>query len=195
MKIPKASLILLSVILADCSRTEVYVPKPHAYPRIQLPEIGYRPFDSAGIPYAFEIPMYAAMQKDTPNVYTRQPYWFNLNFMPFDATLHLTYYRFNDRIQFDSLIEDSRKLVNKHIQRAEDIIEEPIYNAGNVKGMLFEIEGNTATNLNFYLTDSSRNFIRGALYFNSKAASDSTAPVFERMKTDVSHLIKTFRWK
>ncbi|MFN5217247.1 MAG: hypothetical protein ACK5CL_00635 [Sphingomonadales bacterium] len=160
-----------------------------------MPEISYKSFDSSGIPYSFEIPVYAAMEKDTLNVYTRQPNWFNLNFKPFNATLHLTYYRFQGWNEFDSLIDDTRKLVNKHIQRAEDIIEEPFTSSGNVKGMLFDIEGNTATNLNFYVTDSAKHFLRGALYFNSQAAADSTAPVFERMRKDVGHLIKTFRWK
>jgi gliding motility-associated lipoprotein GldD len=195
MTIPKASLILLVVIFAACGGNEAYVPKPRAYPRVQLPETGYKNFDSSGIPYAFEIPVYSAMEKDTLNIYTRQPNWFNLNFKPFNATLHLTYYKFGNQTQFDSLVDDTRKLVNKHIQRAEDIIEEPLRMSENVKGMMFEIEGNTATNLNFYLTDSIRHFMRGALYFNAQANADSTAPVFERMKQDIGHLIKTFRWK
>jgi gliding motility-associated lipoprotein GldD len=195
MKLLKVSLFLTALIIAACSGTDSYVPKPRAYPRINLPETGYRVFDSAGIPYQFEIPLYAAMEKDTLNIYTRQPYWYNLNFKPFNATLHLTYYRFSNRIQFDSLVDDSRKLVNKHIQRAEDIIEEPLRPSEKVKGIMFEIEGNTATNLNFYLTDSMRHFLRGALYFNNQAASDSTAPVFERMKLDIHHLIRTLRWK
>lgn len=195
MNILKTSFILFSVILAACGGSEAYVPKPRAFPRLDLPEIGYKNFDSSGIPYAFEIPVYSAMEKDTLNVYTRQPNWFNLNFKPFNATLHITYYRFQNWHEFDSLIEDTRKLVNKHIQRAEDIIEEPFSSSKNVKGMLFDIEGNTATNLNFYVTDSAKHFLRGALYFNRQAAADSTAPVFERMRMDVGHLIKTFRWK
>ncbi|MFN4913993.1 MAG: hypothetical protein ACK5FT_01620 [Sphingomonadales bacterium] len=195
MNILKVSLILAGISLSACGGPDEYVPKPRAFPRMTLPVQGFKKFDSAGIPYAFEIPVYSAMEKDTLNVYTRQPFWFNLNFKPFNATLHLTYYRFGNRIQFDSLIDDTRKLVNKHIQRAEDIVEQPLATAKDVKGMMFEIEGNTATNINFYLTDSARHFMRGALYFNNQVASDSTAPVLERMKTDIGHLIKTFRWK
>jgi gliding motility-associated lipoprotein GldD len=195
MKIINASVALLIALLTACGGSDSYVPKPRAFPKLSLPEISYRKFDSTGIPYAFEIPTYSAMEKDTLNVYTRQPNWFNLNFKPFNATLHITYYQFQNRREFDSLIDDTRKLVNKHIQRAEDIIEEPFVYSPSVKGMVFDIEGNTATNLNFYITDSLRHFLRGALYFNSQAAADSTAPVFERMKMDVGHLLKTFRWK
>ena len=183
------------VVCAACTGSDAYVPKPRAYPRLQLPTAKYKFFDSAGVPYAFEMPVYAAMEKDTLNIYTKQPYWFNLNFKPFNATLHLTYYRFQNWVQFDSLIDDTRKLVNKHIQRAEDIVEQPLAPNKGVRGMMFEIEGNTATNLNFYLTDSIKHFIRGALYFNTQAAADSTAPVFEHMRKDVGQLIRTFRWK
>ena len=195
MKILTASALVLSLTLAACGGSDAYVPKPRAFPKMLLPEVSYRKFDSAGIPYAFEMPAYSAMEKDTLNVYTRQPNWFNLNFKPFNATLHITYYRFQSPREFDSLVDDTRKLVNKHIQRAEDIIEEPFISSPTVKGIMFDIEGNTATNLNFYITDSMQHFLRGALYFNSQASADSTAPVFERMRKDVGHLIQTFRWK
>jgi len=195
MKLLKISLLLSALYLAACGDSNSYVPKQRAYPRLDLPAEAFKKFDSAGIPYAFEIPVYTYMEKDSLNVYTRQPYWFNLNFKPFNATLHITYYRFNSQDQYDSMVNDSRKMVNKHIQRAEDIIEEPIWISERVKGMMFEIEGNTATNINFFLTDSIQHFMRGALYFNNHASSDSTAPVFDRMKTDIRHLIKSFRWK
>lgn len=185
----------IPLLLAACGGSESYVPKPRAYPRLNLPENAYRPWDSAGVPYKFEIPVYTAMEKDTTGVYTSQPYWFNLNFKPFNATLHITYYRFSGWDQFDSLVDDTRRLVNKHIQRAEEIEEIPLSPSPGVSGLMFDIRGNTATNLNFYLTDSSRNFFRGALYFNRQAASDSIAPVFDYMKKDVNNLIRTFRWK
>lgn len=124
MKILTASVLVLIATLSACGGSDTYVPKPRAFPKLLLPEMSYRKFDSAGIPYAFEIPAYSAMEKDTLNVYTRQPNWFNLNFKPFNATLHITYYRFESPREFDSLVDDTRKLVNKHIQRAEDIIEE-----------------------------------------------------------------------
>lgn len=186
---------MIPLLLAACGSSESYVPKPRAYPRLDLPAKSYRMWDSAGIPYKFEIPAYAAMGKDTTGVYTLQPYWFNLNFRPFNATLHITYYRFSGWNQFDSLVDDTRRLVNKHIQRAEEIEEIPLSPSKDVSGLMFNISGNTATNLNFYLTDSSRNFFRGALYFNRQAATDSVAPVFDYMKKDVEHLIRTFRWK
>jgi gliding motility-associated lipoprotein GldD len=135
------------------------------------------------------------MEKDTTGVYTQQPFWFNLNFKPFNATLHLTYYNFKDWQQFDSLVSDTRKLAFKHLQRADDIPEIPVFREDGLRGLIFDIKGNTATHMNFYLTDSSRHFFRGALYFNKQTNPDSIAPVIEFVKQDVNHLISTFNWK
>lgn len=188
--------LLLVVAVYACGQSETYVPKKHGFPRMVLPAKTYRPFDSAGLPYRFEMPVYCKMEKDTNSNLTAQSTWYNLNFKPFNATLHITYYQFGNWNFYDSLVFDTRKLVNKHIQRADDILEEPIAaDDANVKGLMFRIEGNTATNLNFYLTDSSRNFFRGALYFNQHTSQDSIAPVYDYIREDVVHLIKTFHWK
>jgi gliding motility-associated lipoprotein GldD len=114
----------------------------------------------------------------------------------FDATLHLTYYPFSSWAQYDSMVADTRSFVNKHIQKAEDIIEDPLENYNpNLHGLVFHIEGQTASNLNFYATDSTRHFLRGALYFNQKTQPDSIAPAFEFLWKDVQHALKTFKWK
>lgn len=194
-KVNKLYLLGLIVFVA-CNSKNNYVPKPHGYPKMQLPDKSYSRFDSAHVPYSFEIPNYALMEKDTNIGYTAAPTWFNLNFKPFNATLHITYYRFGNWLLFDSLVYDTRKLVNKHIQRADDIIEEVAQtNQKNVNGVIFRIEGNTATNLNFYLTDSVKHFFRGALYFNTHTKQDSIAPVYDFILKDINHLIATFKWK
>lgn len=86
--------------------------------------------------------------------------------------------------------------MNKHLQKAEDIIEEPVSNFNpKVQGLVFHIQGNTATNLNFFTTDSSKHFLRGALYFNKQTQSDSIYPVFQFLEKDVNELLKSFEWK
>jgi gliding motility-associated lipoprotein GldD len=186
----------LILLLASCGSGDDYVPKPHGYPRMVLPAREYRLFDTAALPYSFKIPAYSQMEKDTNNLTQSSKYWYNLNFKPFNATLHITYYKFEDLNYLDSLIFDTRKLVNKHIQRADDITEEAISTEQkHVHGIMFRIEGNTATNLNFYLTDSTHHFFRGALYFNRQTEHDSIAPVYDFIREDVSNLIQSFKWK
>ena len=187
---------VLTVILAlgvSCNNNDNFVPKPHAYPKMILPKKSYQKVDFKGAPYQFEIPAYGALTEDERNI---GKYWYNVNFPSFDATLHLTYYPFVNWEQYDSMVADTRSLVNKHIQKAEDIIEDPLENYNpNIHGLVFHIEGHTASNLNFYATDSARHFLRGALYFNKKTQPDSIAPAFEFLWKDVQHALKTFSWK
>jgi gliding motility-associated lipoprotein GldD len=64
-----------------------------------------------------------------------------------------------------------------------------------VYGILYDIKGNSASSLQFYLTDSSRHFFRGALYFNVQPNKDSLAPVIDYFREDIIYLIETFSWK
>ena len=186
-----------SMILGACGgSTESSVPKPKAYPKIALPTKSYQPYSVDDLPIQLELPAYARMMADTNSEGKHRPGWYNLLFPQFGMTLHLTYYKFNDWTFFDSLLYDTRKLVNKHLQKADDILERPTASLNpEAKGLIFSIQGNTATNFNFYLTDSVQHFVRGALYFNNRTESDSVAPVFQFVEQDVYHMIKTMHWK
>lgn len=184
------------LFLVACGQSETYVPKPHGYPKLEFPEKKYQVFEKTGCPYTFEIPTYTHVNTDTISTPNPRKGWYNVNFLPFNATLHLTYYDFKNWDFFDSLVYDSRKLVNKHLQKADDIIEAPIQTLNpNQKGLIFTIQGNTATNYNFFVTDSSSHFLRGALYFNAKTEQDSIAPVYRFIKKDIEHMIQTLKWK
>jgi gliding motility-associated lipoprotein GldD len=94
------------------------------------------------------------------------------------------------------MLEDSRELAYKHTIKAESINEKIFLKPGrNVYGMLYEIEGNTASSVQFYLTDSTKHFLRGALYFNIQPNKDSLAPVINFVKEDIKILMETFKWK
>jgi len=194
MKTPRNWVLLAwSVLFFACNNNDNFVPKPHAYPKMELPSKLYKVANFEYAPYNFEIPAYSVITEDERN---KGRYWFNVNFPSLDATLHLTYYSFTSWDQYDSMVADTRSLVNKHIQKAEDIIEDPVENYNSdLHGLVFHIEGHTASNLNFYATDSARHFLRGALYFNKKTQPDSIAPAFEFLWKDVQHALTTFEWK
>jgi gliding motility-associated lipoprotein GldD len=61
--------------------------------------------------------------------------------------------------------------------------------------VIAEIDGEVPSQFQFTMTDSSRNFLRGALYFNVKVQNDSLRPAIEYVKKDVIHLINTLDWK
>ena len=167
--------LLVGVVAAACGGgNSDFVPKPKAYPKMALPQKSYQAVSPTDLPLNFDIPKYAQLQPDTNQQGVHTPGWYNLQFPSLDVTLHLTYYKFKSWNLFDSLIYDTRKLVNKHIQKADDIVERPTqFLNPQAKGLVFSIQGNTATNFNFYVTDSASHFLRGALYFNHHTESDS----------------------
>jgi len=185
--------IVLALSLFSCTSEddEATTPKPRAYFRITFPEKKYVKYDSV-CPFTFEIPAYSKMENDkTPNA---EPCWLNLTFPSLNGTLHLSYKPVNGNAK--ALFEDTYTLASKHQIKASGI-EEHLFNNDSLKvyGLMYEIEGNAASSVQFYLTDSTKHFLRGALYFNSVPNIDSIAPVIEFVKKDIYHLIETFRWK
>lgn len=168
-----------------------YAPKPRGHFRIDLPEKSYTHYDSA-CPFTFEYPSYAQVTPDSSS--NSQPCWLNVRYLPFNATLHLSYKNLKNEDLF-KLLEDSRSLAMKHTVKAEDIIESRVHTKNNVNGMCYEMTGNTATAMQFFLTDSTDHYLRGALYFNVKTEPDSVAPVLEFLSKDISRMINTLKWK
>jgi gliding motility-associated lipoprotein GldD len=186
-------LLVITMLFAACSGNHDYSPKPRGYFRIVFPKKDYQAYD-AGCPFNFVYPKYAEVVPDTkPGA---KPCWLNMNFPDFNGTLHLSYEHINSKKEFNELIEDAHKLSFKHTVKATGIDEGVIaYPDRKVYGIYYTIDGNAASSVQFYLTDSTRNYIRGALYFNAEPKLDSIQPVLTFVKKDVDVMIKSFRWK
>lgn len=168
-----------------------YSPRPRGYFRIDFPEKSYILYEG-DCPYRFMYPSFAHIDSD--NAYLTQPCWINIDFPGFKGRLHISYKGVEDNL-FE-YIEDARKLAFKHTIKA-DAIDERIFidREKDVFGVLYEIKGNSASALQFFLTDSSDHFFRGALYFNVSPDKDSLAPVIDYFKEDIVYLIESFTWK
>lgn len=186
-------ILLFCLGLISCSGNGNYSPKPRGYFRIEFPEKSYRQFQSDA-PFTFEYPLYAEMYPDSSKESRKN--WYNLTFPDFNARLHISYYNFSNQKELEQLTEDSRKLAFKHTIKATGIDEAIIRNQKKkVYGIYYTIEGNTASVLQFYLTDSTKHYLRGALYFNEKPKFDSVQPVAHFIKQDLDKMITTFKWK
>ena len=191
MKVIFISCFFLTLI-ASCKSSTDYVPKPRGYFKIDFPKKHYISFTNI-TPYSFDYPNYAKMYLDSTE--RGRPTWYNLTYPQFNARIHLSYYPINSEADFNELIEDSRKLAFKHTVKATGIDEGTINIPENkVYGIYYTIAGNTASSTQFLLTDSTKNFLRGALYFNEKPQADSIQPVVDFIKKDIDRLIKTLRW-
>ncbi len=185
------SLIIFILAMLPACQPD-YTPKPRGYFRIDVPVHTYRQFDPT-FPYAFDYPVYAKIYPDTSGL--AEPYWINILYPEFRAQLHISYKVIRGNLT--TYLEDSRTLVNKHIPKANAITQQEfIHSENRVFGLTFAIQGTDAASpYQFYVTDSVSKFVRGALYFNLAPNNDSLAPVIDFLKTDIDHMISTFRWK
>lgn len=193
-----AAIFLLSVLAAIISCNSDYsVGKKKGYFRIPFPEKEYRVFDQPGYPYSFEYPVYAQVSKDTTFFEDKAgDWWINIDVPQFSGRIYISYKAIRNQENFDSLVKDGFKMAYKqHVDVSTGIEESRIRTKNNVEGIYFSLGGNTATSNQFFLTDSTRHFLRGALYFDAAPNADSLGIVNDFLKKDVEHLINTLQWK
>ena len=183
-------IIVLIVLGSMVACNNSYTPKPPAYFRISFPEKVYQATDNK-LPYTFEYPTYTLLKADTSR--GAEPFWTNLYFPDFNAGIHITYKVVDGNLP--NLLEDARTMAFKHTVKADAIDEQIFVNPNSkVSGLMYTIKGNAASQIQFYLTDSNRHFLRGALYFNEHPNKDSLAPVVAFVSEDIVHLIESVQW-
>ena len=195
--LPFAFALFLTLSLWRCGGPPVPSPKPRGYPRIFFPERQYVGFRAEVCDFRFEYPDYMEVEEDTAFFDEKplHPCWFNLYYPGFDSRIHFSYYPVGGAKSLEQLTQDAFELMDWHKKRANYINEIPIdHPARKVHGFAFKIEGPAASSFQFYLTDSTRHFLRGALYFNTEARPDSLAPVTAFVQEDIDHILNTFAW-
>ncbi len=192
MKTPGVyGLFILFLFLASC--TQDYSPKPRGYFSIKFPEKKYQSY-TGDCPYSFDYPVYASVAPDTNR--DAKPCWLDISYPEFNGKIHLSYQPISSPQQFNQLVEDARTFAFKHTVKATAIDEGLIsYPEEKIYGIYYSIDGNTASSVQFFLTDSTKNYLRGALYFNEQPRLDSIQPVLDFIKKDIDVMIKSFKWK
>ena len=189
--------VLFISFLSSCDET-VSVPKPRAYPKVVYPVKAYAPFDKRYCNFTFDLPTYAVIEHDT-TFFDERPKsdcWFNILIPQLNAKIYCSYYPITSRKDFDELVKDAFDMTNKHNIKASYIDEAPVHRqADRVHGVIFNVEGPAASSYQFFLTDSTRNFLRGALYFNTQARPDSLAPVVDFVRKDLNRMVGTLKWE
>jgi len=184
----------LWIMVSSCNST--YTPKPKGYYKIDFPEKKYQVFDQAGYPYSFEYPVYAKVVKDSTffGDATENPWWINIDFPRFAGRIYVSYKEIG-RYNLDTLIKQTFDLTGKHTSKAFSIEDTLIATPNHIHGVFFTVGGDVATANQFFLTDSTKHFLRGALYFDATPNADSLGIVNRFLLEDMKHLINTFRWK
>lgn len=181
-----ASTFLILIFFASCKNDTL--PKPKAFLDLEFPETSYVAIN-LDCPYSFDINSTAKI------VVPRgaKPCWINLNYPKLNASVFITYQEVNSNL--DSLLMDSQKLPLQHTIKA-DFIEGDVYinPEHRAYGMFYEIDGNAASQAQFYVTDSVKHFMTGSLYFNQKPNFDSIMPAASYIKSDIKRLMESLKW-
>ncbi len=187
MRLPHKILLLLFIVIAVASCKDEVLVKPSAMLRLNYPAPEYSRMDP-GCGFSFEMNQHARMvQKKNCAV--------NIEYPKMKATLYMTYQEIKNN-NLDSLLRDAQKLAYDHTIKANSIPEQPFVNPEkNVYGMFYMINGNAATQAEFYVTDSIRHFLNGALYFEAKPNFDSIYPAVVYLRDDIRRLMESVEWE
>jgi len=182
-------IISFSILFSSCSKTSI--PRPYGYFRVDLPRHTYRTIDTLNLPYRFDLPENVQLISRKAE---GEMYWIDLFYPKLNASIYCSYKPVKGNLI--DLLEDTRKIVYKHSVRADGIGEKVFdHPEKKVHGILYDLRGNTASSVQFVLTDSTHNFFRGALYFNNVPNKDSIAPMANYIREDVIRIMESFEWK
>ncbi len=188
--------ILLLFACASCSNN--YTPRPYGYYRITTPDTAYTDFAlstfdfrlSTTYPYTFALSRNAVVQ---PRTDVSEPYWINIYYPALDATIYCSYKPVQNNLR--ELTNDALEFVYRNASFATAIPEqEYAHPEASVYGVLFDLEGNTASSCQFFVTDSTRHFFRASVYCNCPPNADSLAPVYNYLRADIIKMVETFEW-
>jgi len=186
-----ALLFLITVFSISC--TKDYQPKPKGYNRLVLPKQEYQ-LSPDSLPYKFEYSKHARLLRDSS--WMSERYWVEIYYPELKANVHITYKKLDNKDQFlKELLNDAYNLTSKQQIKASAIDEIIVVTPSGKTAVIAEIAGEVPSQFQFTMTDSSQNFLRGALYFNTRVQNDSLAPAIDFMKKETLHFINTLEWK
>lgn len=211
----KSTIIYLSLFAFLIACNSTYTSKKEGYYKIDFPKRQYTSFNEPGYPYTFEYPVYAVIARDSAyfDSTSKNPYWINIVFPTFNGKIFISYknigstsvYKvktpsgtYRDSLgknDFEKMVNDAFNLTYKNDIKAYSIQDSVIHTPNNVTGIFFSLSGNVATAKQFFLSDTTHHFLRGALYFDATPNEDSLRPVNTFLQEDLKHIINTLKWK
>ena len=167
------------------------LPKPKGYLRLEYPDAQYKKVTSS-LPFSFDKnALSASVSKVKTSGNVRG---LDVKYPSLKATIYLSYKTVDNNL--DSLLRDAQNLTQKHTMKADEITYKPFENSvDKVYGMLYEVGGDAASQSQFYVTDSTRHFLSGSLYFYAKPNYDSIYPASEYLKKDIKRLMESIKWE
>ena len=179
-------LVLLGFLfLTSCG--EDTIVKPNALLALEYPVGEYKKLET-DCPYAF-------LENTNAQIKKQKGCGLNIYYPNMKASVFITYQKVKDS-NLTGLLYDAQKLAYGHNIKANSIPEQPFVNPdNNTYGMLYMINGDAASQSQFYITDSTKHFVTGALYFEAKPNFDSIYPAVMYLRNDMRTMMETMEWK
>ena len=185
-----AILSVLFIVLSSCQQSSI--PKPYGYIRLTMPDTCYADAVPKGYPYRFDVSCHAEVRPVSDE--QGGQYWIDLHYPALNATVHCSYQPVRGNLR--ELTDDAIRFVYRHSSHASSIPEQGfVHPEARVYGVLFDLEGNTASSMQFFVTDSVRHFFRAAAYCDCVPNADSLAPVYDYLHKDVVRMVESFEWR
>lgn len=183
---------LMFLFLLLCISCTEYTPKPRGYFRIEPPQAGYQALPLDSLPYTFNVSQLVTVE--LPPVGSPEG-WINLSYPSLGVKVYCSYLPVTQKT-LQTVGTESRLLVSRQAKQANAVKEQAYSNPDEkVYGSLFLLDGESASPVQFMLTDSTSNFFRGALYYDCVPNADSLAPLTDYLRKDIIELMQSFTWK
>lgn len=183
-------LFILIIFAGACTRN--YAPKQQGYNRIDLPPRDYVQLPDS-FPYSMEYSKHATLLPDSSWISER--FWFDLYYDSLGASITLTYKPVkNNRALLEEYVNTAYKLTSKHQNKAYAMEEQVFKTKSGRTAAIARLSGEVPSPYQFFSTDSTEHFVRGALYFNTATKNDSLAPVINYVHADIMHMLNTLEW-
>ena len=190
-----AIIVIATAIITSCSNSDGdYTPKPPAFYRITMPEKDYKLYDTNILPFTFEYPEYSNIKVKRND---KDIKYFDIIFPQFNGTVFVSYKQLRGKRTVASEVDTAHQLVSIHYNMASGVHEQSYSdNINKIYANTYTLKGKSiASTYQFWATDSTNHFIRGAFYINSNPNYDSLQPVYEFIQKDIVHFIETLKWK
>ena len=182
------SLFFFTLIIFSCN--EPNLPKQNGFFRIEFKEPYYSVYEEIDTPFKF---YYNSSSTNLDQIGSDQ---FLFDYKDLNLSLNLSFYNINSSQDLEKKARDFSLILDTHTKKSNGVILREYDNHNkSVFGKLYEIKGDVASPIQFYITDSINNFIGGSVNLNSKLKYDSIYPSIQYIKKDILVLYESINWK
>tara|TARA_B100000900_G_scaffold181937_1_gene154342 strand:- start:3691 stop:4290 length:600 start_codon:yes stop_codon:yes gene_type:complete len=190
------SIIIVFTILQSCNDSgsvltnDSNLPKQKGFLRIDFEEPSYSLLNDKEIPFEF---YYNSTSVIVNQISSKT---LKLNYEKLGMSLDLSINKLYDNGEFLSYLSDFNLLLDSHTKKSNGFFLKEYENINySTYGKIYEFRGNVASPIQFYITDSTSNFISGSINLKFKSNYDSIFPSIQYIKDDILFLFQSINWK